>query len=125
MSALRFLPRQHLRFSPTSSIRYFRTTRPNLASAGYGDPQDEKADNHTPTASSTPDPQPGGQGKGPGSQTGTTDPEIAKGSTGSAGGEKGAGSDAGNVSASEIRETKKIGEDPKKEGASEVGPIGG
>ena len=125
MSALRLLPRLHLRPSPTSSIRCFRTTPAKLASAGYGDPQDEKVDNHTPTASSTPDPQPGGQGKGPGSQTGTTDPEVAKGSTGSAGGEKGAGSAAAGVSASEIRETKKIGEDPKKEHSSETGPIGG
>ena len=123
MFAMRLLPRFHLRSAPV--VRYLRTTPTALSSAGYGDPQDEKADNHTPTPSSTPDPQPGGQGKRPGEKTGSTDPEIAKGSTGSAGGEKGAGGKSGGVEANEIRETKKIGEQPKREEAGGAGPIGG
>lgn len=124
MSVLRLLPRLYLRPS-TSAVRYFRTTPTALASAGYGDPPDEKADNHTPTPSSTPDPQPAGQGQQPGTKSGTTDPEVAKGSTGSGGSEKGAGGGAGEVGASEIRETKKIGQEPKKEEVGGTGPIGG
>ncbi len=119
------LHRVHLR--PTSTARYFRTTSTYLASAGYGDPQDEKADNHTPTASSTPDPQPRGQGKAAGEQTGSTDPEVAagKGKTGSAGGEKGAAKRMEGSDAGEMRETKKIGENPKHEESQGAGPIGG
>lgn len=121
--SLRLLPRLRLRSAP--AVRHFRTTPTYLSSAGYGDPQDEKADNHTPTASSTPDPQPGGQGKPAGTQTGSTDPEVATGNTGSAGGQAGAGGGMEGSKASDIRETKKIGEDPKLEQVNGEGPIGG
>ncbi|WWC92797.1 uncharacterized protein L201_007756 [Kwoniella dendrophila CBS 6074] len=106
--------------------RPFTTTPLRRTTAGYGDPQDEKADNHTPLPSSTPDPHPEGQGKGPGKRTGTTDPEVAQGNVGNAGGKKGSGDSAKeNVSGQEIKETKKIGEEPKKEEVGGAGPIGG
>ncbi|WWC73700.1 uncharacterized protein I206_107672 [Kwoniella pini CBS 10737] len=106
--------------------RPLHSTTLRLSTAGYGDPQEEKAENHTPTPSSTPDPKPAGQGKGPGSQSGTTDPEVGQGIVGNAGGKKGAGDSANeNVSGQEIKETKKVGEDPKKEEVGGAGPIGG
>ena len=131
MSVIRFLPRRP-RTTPQSPIalRYFRSTPSRLASAGYGDPQSEKADNHTPTPSSTPDPQPSGQGQAAGQKSGTTDPEVTKdqgGKVGSAGGAQGAGSEGQvkSVKPSDIRETKKVGENPKQEQESGQGPIGG
>ncbi|WRT69691.1 uncharacterized protein IL334_006681 [Kwoniella shivajii] len=109
-----------------SIARTIHSTAFRATTAGYGDPQDEKADNHTPTPSSSTDPKPNGQGKGPGTTSGTTDPEVKKGSVGNAGGEKGAGDKSKeNVSGQEVRETKKIGEEPKKEETGGAGPIGG
>lgn len=110
-----------LRPTHTTTLKSFSSTPNRLSTAGYGDPPDEKADNHTPTPSSTPDPKPAGQS---GNQSGSTDPEV--GGVGSGGGKQGAG-DKGNedVSGSEIRETKKIGEEPKKEENGGDGPIGG
>lgn len=125
----------------TSSIR--RTT------AGYGDPQDEKMENHTPTPASSADPKPQGQGKGPKTKSGTTDPEVKpKSKSKSPSSKKGtsdksttktddalkktgnAGGDGGKRSAKtpdekEIKETKKVGEAPKKEEVDGAGPIGG
>jgi hypothetical protein len=93
--------------------------------AGYGDPQDEKIENKTPMSqtktdqhghevasgsgkpSSSADPQPEGQGKGTGTTGGTTDPEIKPL-------EQNANEDK-KASGQEIKETKKVGEDPKKE----------
>lgn len=115
-------------FAPTlKTIRSFTSSPPRATSTGYGDPPEEKAANETPTPSSTADPQPGGQGKGPGKQSGTTDPEVGNSSgTGSAGGKKGAGSAENEaVTGKEIRETKKVGEEPKKEEVGGAGPIGG
>ncbi|WWC95823.1 hypothetical protein V866_002689 [Kwoniella sp. B9012] len=112
--------------SRVALARPLHSTALRRTQAGYGDPQDEKADNHTPLPSSTPDPHPAGQGKGPGTKTGTTDPEVGKGAVGNAGGKKGAG-DASkeNVSGQDIKETKKVGEEPKKEEVGGAGPIGG
>ncbi|WWD20309.1 hypothetical protein CI109_104785 [Kwoniella shandongensis] len=108
-----------------SLTRSFQTTTLRSTTAGYGDPQDEKADNYTPTPASTADPQPNGQGQGVGQKSGTTDPEVGK-VTGNAGGEKGAGSkEKEDVSGQEIKETKKVGEEPKKEEVGGSGPIGG
>ncbi|WVQ96039.1 hypothetical protein IAU59_003139 [Kwoniella sp. CBS 9459] len=135
--------------TPRASARSLHATAFRATTTGYGDPTDEKAANDTPLPSSTPDPKPNGQGKGPGTQSGSTDPEVgageyksgssgsssssssgsssgSKGSVGNAGGEKGAGDAAKeNVTASEIKETKKIGEEPKKEEVGGAGPIGG
>jgi hypothetical protein len=119
----------HTRYTPASlasiprSARHIHATAYRATSAGYGDPQDEKAENKTPLPSSTPDPKPKGQGKGPGSTSGSTDPEVRQ-KTGNAGG------DGGNRSAStpnekQVKETKKIGEEPKKEEVGGAGPIGG
>ncbi|WVF68492.1 hypothetical protein IAT40_003259 [Kwoniella sp. CBS 6097] len=133
-----------------AQARSLQSTAFRATTTGYGDPTDEKAANDTPLPSSTPDPKPKGQGKGPGTKTGSTDPEVgageyksgnsgsssgtssgsssssSKGSVGNAGGEKGAGNAAEeNVSANEIKETKKIGEEPKKEEVGGAGPIGG
>ncbi|OCF35215.1 hypothetical protein I317_02269 [Kwoniella heveanensis CBS 569] len=133
--------------------RSLHATALRATQTGYGDPTDEKAANDTPLPSSTPDPNPSGQGKGPGSKTGVTDPEVGNtageyksggsgsssssssssgsgsgstGSVGNAGGEKGAGNAAEeHVSSSEIKETKKVGQDPKKEEVGGAGPIGG
>ncbi|WVR08058.1 hypothetical protein IAU60_005104 [Kwoniella sp. DSM 27419] len=122
--ALRPLTRAVAR--PTSQLRSFHASPLARTTAGYGDPQDEKADNHTPTPSSSSDPKPAGQGEGPGTKSGTTDPEVSKGSMGNAGGEKGAGNKAEeDVSAKEVRETKKVGEEPKKTESGGAGPIGG
>ena len=81
-------------------------------------------DNHTPTSSTG--------HKGPGTTSGRTDPEVesassgsqgSTSSTGNAGGKEGAG--GGEVSGKQIRETKKIGEEPKMEESGGSGPIGG
>jgi len=116
-----------------SSTPFLRTA------AGYGDPSEEKIDNNTPTPSSTPDPKPNGQGQGTKSTSGTTDPEVKpkqsggeakeskapKGqSTGNAGGDKGERTSK-NPDEQDIKETKKIGEEPKKEEVGGAGPIGG
>ena len=134
-----------LSLRPTAlSLRSIHSSALVRASAGYGDPQDEKIENNTPTPSSTPDPQPAGQGKGTKSQSGTTDPEVkpkkktkSKSSsskesdgksveekTGNAGGDGGARTKK-TPSEKEIKETKKIGEEPKKEEVGGAGPIGG
>ncbi|KAK8849680.1 hypothetical protein IAR55_005015 [Kwoniella newhampshirensis] len=107
--------------------RAFQTTTLRSSTAGYGDPQDEKADNYTPTPGSTADPKPNDKGYGAGQKSATTDPEVGK-VTGNAGTDKGSGSgssEKGNPSGQEIKETKKVGESPKKEEVGGAGPIGG
>lgn len=91
-------------------VRAISTTVPRLAT-GYGDTNPEQTDGKgTPTPASTPDPNPKGQGKDAGEKTGVTDPEVGQG--------KGA-------SGTELKQTKKIGEDPKEEEVGKAGPIGG
>jgi len=107
--------------------RQFHPSITSHTTTGYGDPQDEKIENNTPTpkpASST-DPHPDGQGKGPGTKSGSTDPEVGAGKVGSAGGAKGAGGKDAKVNAKEMRETKKVGEDPKHEEVGGAGVTGG
>ena len=107
------------------SARGFTSSPLVKTTAGYGDPQDEKADNKTPTPipSSSSDPHPKGHGKGVGTSGGTTDPEV-KTKTGNAGGD-GKNRSSQTPSESEIKETKKVGEKPKKEEVGGAGPIGG
>ena len=127
MSKLRTIATR-LSLRPVTLTRSLGTTTPRFTQAGYGDPQDEKADNHTPLPSSTPDPQPAGQGQGPGQKSGSTDPEVSvkPGKTGNQGGDSGDKGSSGNTpSGQDIRETKKIGENPKKEEVGSAGPIGG
>jgi len=118
------------------SQRYFHPSIPSSTTAGYGDPQSEKIKNYTPTPkpSSSADPQPDGQGKGAGQKSGSTDPEVSaksgtaegnKGEVGNAGGEPGAGGGGENVKEKQFRETKKVGEDPKKEEVGGAGVTGG
>jgi hypothetical protein len=111
MSLRTMFPR--LRAPITQHVRLLSSSTPLRTTAGYGDPQDEKMDNHTPTPASTPDPQPQGQGKGVGQKSGTTDPEIGQ-----------SGKKEGVAGEQEIRETKKIGEEPKQEQDGGA-PIGG
>lgn len=86
------------------------TSVPRFAT-GYGDTNPEQASGKgTPTPASTPDPKPDGQGNKAGEKSGTTDPEV--------GGEKG-------PHGKDVKETKKIGEEPKKEEVGSAGPIGG
>jgi len=116
MSFLPTLRTSFPRLATTS--RALSTTATRFTTAGYGDPQDEKIENKTP----------GIKGQG-----GSTAPEMkeskqsnGKGSVGSQGGKEGAG-DKGKeeVSAKDIRETKKIGEEPKKTEEGGAGPKGG
>jgi len=130
------------------AVRTLYTSPIRFTTAGYGDPQDEKADNHTPTPASSADPKPKGQGKGPKTKSGTTDPEVKPKSKSSSSKSKGttdksttktddamkktgnAGGDGGKRSKKtpdekEIKETKKVGEAPKKEEVDGAGPIGG
>lgn len=117
-----------LRAAPSSlplRARTLHSTSLLRTQAGYGDPQDEKIENRTPKSqtktdqhghevasgtgkpSSAADPHPDGQGKGMGSTGGTTDPEIKPL-------EQNANEDKKH-SGQEIKETKKVGQDPKKE----------
>lgn len=123
---------------PLSSSAIIRT------SAGYGDPQDEKIENRTPLGKSSTDPerkqgrtetiatnQGEGTSTGSGSASGghggdNSSSGSSKGSVGSQGGKEGAGNKAKeDVSAQEIRETKKIGEEPKNTAEGGAGPKGG
>ena len=115
--------------------RAFHRTSVAFTSTGYGDPPDEKANNQTPTPSSTPDPKPDGKSKA------TTDPEVSgkskgkqgdgegpkaqTGGVGSGGGKQGTGSKDEGMSGQEIRQTKKIGEEPQNEEVGGAGPKGG
>lgn len=96
LSALRFR---------VPAARLFSTSPITRTAAGYGDPQDEKIANKTPTPKPSSQPEPY-QGK----STGTTDPEVA--------GDK-------QVTEKEIKETKKIGKKPEKEEVGGAGVIGG
>jgi hypothetical protein len=116
MSFLPTLRTSFPRLATTS--RPLSTTATRFTTAGYGDPQDEKIENKTP----------GIKGQG-----GSTAPEMkeakqsnGRGKVGSQGGNEGAG-DKGKeeVSAKDIRETKKIGEEPKKTEEGGAGPKGG
>jgi hypothetical protein len=101
-----------------TSSRAFTTTPTRFTTAGYGDPQDEKIENRTP----------GIKGK-----NASTAPEMkenkqegGKGKVGSGGGKEGAGDKAKeDVTAGEIRQTKKIGEEPKNTQEGGAGPKGG
>lgn len=107
-------------------VRAIHTTPLVRTQAGYGDPQDEKIQNETPKSqaskdqhghevagggggkpSSSADPHPEGQGKGTGVTSGTTDPEIKP--------LENIANEDKKASGQEVKETKKVGEDPKKE----------
>lgn len=140
------IARPALRAPVVPAARSIHSTTLLRTTAGYGDPQDEKADNHTPTPtagkpSSSADPQPEGKGKGTKSTSGTTDPEVkpkkssssskknsdsksVEEKTGNAGGDGGARTKK-TPSEQEIKETKKVGEEPKNEKVGGAGPIGG
>ena len=113
--------------------RAFSNTIVRLTQTGYGDPQDERIDNYTPTPkggsagkpSSSVDPQPDGQGTGAGQQSSTTDPEVKPKETTNAGGDTGMGGDEGQIPEKQTKQTKKIGEDAKDEEVGGAGPIGG
>lgn len=99
-----------------TSIRSFSSTPLRKSTTGYGDPEDEKISQETP-----------GLGK-----KSSTAPEMKShsgtegGGVGSQGGKEGAGDKAKeDVSAKDIRETKKIGEEPKKTEEGGAGPKGG
>lgn len=120
---------------PLSTSAILRT------SAGYGDPQDEKIENQTPLGKSSTDGErkkgrtesiPTNQGSGDATSSGGHGGETSgssgssQGSVGSQGGKEGAGNQAKeDVSAQEIRETKKIGEEPKNTAEGGAGPKGG
>jgi len=130
-------------FRLVTPLRPLSTSAPLRAAAGYGDPQDERIKNETPTPATTPDPKPAGSKSGPKTKSGTTDPEVkpkkstkksepkeaketktkAK-STGNAGGDKGERTNE-NPSEKDVVETKKVGESPKLEEVGGSGPIGG
>lgn len=99
-----------------SSVRSFSSTPLRKTTAGYGDPQDEKMANETPGIK-----QQSSTGSEMKSHSGTEG-----GGVGSQGGKAGAG-DKGkeDVTAKDIRETKKIGEEPKKTEEGGAGPKGG
>jgi hypothetical protein len=104
----------------TPSLRAISTSAPRYTTAGYGDPQDEKIENNTPTPGSTPHPtQKGAQQS---NQSGSTDPEVAQ-KTGNAGSSS-SGSEKSHEG-TEVKETKKIGEQAKEEEVGGAGPIGG
>lgn len=104
------------RLSRSSAARSFSSTPLRKTTAGYGDPQDEKIANETPGIK----------------QQSSTAPEMKShsgtegGGVGSAGGKAGAGDQAKeDVTAKDIRETKKVGEEPKKTEEGGAGPKGG
>ena len=135
MQSLTRLAPRRLISRPLVHRRSIQTSTVLRTSTGYGDPPDEKAANETPTPSSTPDPKQAGKSN-------TTDPEVggkksgrkgqgpgvkagsATNATGRASKSQDKGKD-GEVDAQQIRETKKVGEDPKKEEVGGAGVIGG
>lgn len=125
-----FLPQ--LRASARSAYAYGAAKRtivttPHLrTTAGYGDPTDEKAANHTPTPGGKTSTDPSMKSH---SGTETAKPTEVQGEGGpvrSAGGASKAGDRAKEeVSGKDIRETKKIGEEPKNTEEGGAGPKGG
>ena len=131
MSLLRL--RTTLRLTPTT--RGLSSTALRRTSAGYGDPQDEKIENKTPTPQAA-KPSSASKSGAQSADKGTTDPETARaakasgnaprtqgGSVGNAGGEEGSG--GSQVDAQQLRETKKVGEEPKQTTEGGAGPKGG
>jgi hypothetical protein len=118
-----------------NAMRPLSTSAIVRTSAGYGDPQDEKIENKTPLGKSSTDPENkqgrtetiptnGGNGSTSGGHGGSSG--SSKGAVGSQGGKEGAGNQAKeDVSGQEIRETKKIGEEPKNTAEGGAGPKGG
>jgi hypothetical protein len=109
-----------------TSVRTISSTPTRFTTAGYGDPQDEKMANETPgiKQQSTTAPEMKSH-----SGTETSSGSSSKGGKGevkSQGGAEGAG-DKGkeDVSAKDIRETKKIGSEPKNTEEGGAGPKGG
>ncbi|GFZ49623.1 hypothetical protein JCM24511_07024 [Saitozyma sp. JCM 24511] len=131
LRSLSLVGRNHsLSVPATGSSRGVFTSPVVRTQTGYGDPSGERIDNETPL--------PKGKNEGPkarsGHATSSTEPAKedasglsrdtgGKGGVGNAGGKPGAGGD--RSSEKQIRETKKIGEDPKKEEVGGAGPIGG
>lgn len=108
----------------STSVRTISSTPIRFTTAGYGDPQDEKIENETPgikQQSSTAPEMKSHSGTESGSSS-----SGGKGEVKSQGGAAGAG-DKGkeDVSAKDIRETKKIGQEPKKTEEGGAGPKGG
>lgn len=105
-----FLP--HLRASlsrsafPSLARRTLTSTSPVRSATGYGDPEEEKPSSETPSAAKSGSNAPKGQG----------------GAVRSAGSKE---RDAGGDEAKEMKETKKVGEEPKKTEEGGAGPIGG
>lgn len=115
-----FLPTLRTSFPRLASTsRALSTTATRFTTAGYGDPQDEKIENRTPGIK-------GKEGASTAPEMKESKQEGGKGSVGSQGGKEGAG-DKGkeDVSAKEIRQTKKIGEEPKNTEEGGAGPKGG
>lgn len=109
--------------------RTLTSTSPRRSATGYGDPEDEKPKSETPgQSSSEAKPPAGAESKAPKGQGGPVKSEGGKedhgareqGSTGGGGGN--GGSSGGEKV---VKETKKIGEAPKKEEVDTAGPIGG
>jgi hypothetical protein len=116
MSLRLSLPMFRTRALTQNTFRTLTSTPSRYTSAGYGDPQDEKIQNETPTPSSTPHP----------TQRGSTDPERTEASVESVTGNKsGKEGQSKNSDKSEVKETKSVGEKPKQEKVGGAGPIGG
>jgi hypothetical protein len=98
-----------------TSLRTLSSTSARHTSAGYGDPQDEKIENNTPTPSSTPHP----------TQKGSTDPEVTDSVESVTGNKSGKEGKSKGHEQREVKETKKLGEDAKSEEVGGAGPIGG
>ncbi|KAL7425110.1 hypothetical protein Q5752_000798 [Cryptotrichosporon argae] len=101
--------------------RAFGSTPLCATQVGYGDPVAEKDSTQRsptpkPSSSATPHPAAAGTGSGTAAQTGTTDPEFSTAGQGTQEVQR-----EGNGGK---RETKKVGEEPKKENNAD-GPIGG
>jgi hypothetical protein len=114
-------------YTRLAPLRGLSTTPSLLIQTGYGDHQSERIENETPL--------PKGKAGGPKAKSGhatsgqkpATDKESSRNkggvSVGNAGGKKRGG--GSKVPEKEVKETKKIGEDPKKEEVGGAGPIGG
>ena len=104
---------------PSVARRTLTSTSPLRTATGYGDPEDEKPKAETPGEGSTSaQPPSGAESKAPKGQGGPVKNEGGKEDHGAR--------DAGEHGReTQLKETKKIGEEPKKTEEGGAGPIGG
>lgn len=112
--------------SATVARRTLTSTSPRRTATGYGDPEDEKPASEAKPPTGAESKAPKGEGGPVKSEGGKEDHQAREqGSSSSSSGGGGGGDGGGGGGEKTVKETKKIGESPKKEEVDPTGPIGG